>query len=176
MNIVSKKHLCPKTHQYRKVMKPLLERKRRARINKCLDELKELMIEALQTQGEESITKLEKADILELTVRHLRKLKNQEVISKNSPSDRYIAGYTACASEVSQYLSSIPGINVHFGSELMSHLGNNLTKPLSVSTSSLNESSSSVSPSDLGYVSSGSITPPPEPKKSIKTENVWRPF
>ena len=33
-----------RTHQYRKVMKPLLERKRRARINKCLDDLKDLMV------------------------------------------------------------------------------------------------------------------------------------
>jgi len=31
-----------KTYQYRKVMKPMLERKRRARINKCLDELKDI--------------------------------------------------------------------------------------------------------------------------------------
>ena len=32
-----------RTFQYRKVMKPLLERKRRARINACLDELKDIM-------------------------------------------------------------------------------------------------------------------------------------
>merc|ERR1712061_173915 len=63
-----------RTFQYRKVMKPLLERKRRARINKCLDELKDLMMHALQTE-EENISKLEKADVLELTVKHLRKLK-----------------------------------------------------------------------------------------------------
>merc|ERR1712228_386702 len=67
-----------RTHQYRKVMKPLLERKRRARINKCLDELKDLMVHALQSEGE-SITKLEKADVLELTVKHLRKLKRQQM-------------------------------------------------------------------------------------------------
>jgi hypothetical protein len=30
------------------VTKPLLERKRRARINKCLDELKDLMVGALE--------------------------------------------------------------------------------------------------------------------------------
>ena len=29
-----------RTHQYRHHIKPLLERKRRARINKCVDELK----------------------------------------------------------------------------------------------------------------------------------------
>jgi hypothetical protein len=41
-------------------MKPLIERKRRARINKCLDDL---MIFAMQSKGE-SIAKLEKADVL----------------------------------------------------------------------------------------------------------------
>lgn len=37
-----------RTVQYKKITKPLLERKRRARINRCLDELKELMVEALE--------------------------------------------------------------------------------------------------------------------------------
>ena len=37
-----------RTHTYKKVTKPLLERKRRARINKCLDELKDIMTVALQ--------------------------------------------------------------------------------------------------------------------------------
>lgn len=46
-----------RTYQYRKVMKPMLERKRRARINKCLDELKDLMVGALQSEGE-TITNL----------------------------------------------------------------------------------------------------------------------
>merc|ERR1712111_235181 len=69
-----------RTHQYRKVMKPLLERKRRARINQSLDELKDLMVFALQSEGE-SITKLEKADVLELTVKHLRKLKRQQMLA-----------------------------------------------------------------------------------------------
>ncbi|QQP36280.1 Enhancer of split mgamma protein, partial [Caligus rogercresseyi] len=44
---------------------------------------------------EESITKLEKADILELTVRHLRRLKRSDTPSPKNPSDRFIAGYTA---------------------------------------------------------------------------------
>ena len=60
-----------RTNQYRKVMKPLLERKRRARINSYLDELKDLMVTALQSEGE-SITKLEKADVLELTLKHFQ--------------------------------------------------------------------------------------------------------
>ncbi|CAB4068191.1 HESN [Lepeophtheirus salmonis] len=161
-----------KTHQYRKVMKPLLERKRRARINKCLDEIKDILIDdTLQSEGGESINKLEKADVLEMTVKHLRQIRDK----KNSP-DRYFAGYTTCANHVGQYLSSVPGVNVHFARDLMSHLGNQLTQPLSVNTASSSHSSS-VSPSESGYFSSGSMTPPPEsPVPVIKTEGFWRPF
>ncbi|KAH8397457.1 hypothetical protein KR222_005099, partial [Zaprionus bogoriensis] len=61
-----------RSYQYRKVMKPLLERKRRARINKCLEELKQLIMELVHLD-EETLSKLEKADILELTVHHLQK-------------------------------------------------------------------------------------------------------
>lgn len=37
-----------KTAKYKKITKPLLERKRRARINRCLEELKDLMVGALE--------------------------------------------------------------------------------------------------------------------------------
>merc|ERR1712004_687549 len=117
-----------RTHQYRKVMKPLLERKRRARINKCLDELKDLMVYALQSEGE-SITKLEKADVLELTVNHMRKLKRQQQLQANPclDMDRYRAGFTACASEVSRFMASMPGVNITMGTHLMGHLGSSIS-------------------------------------------------
>ena len=113
-----------RTHQYRKVMKPLLERKRRARINSYLDEIKDLMVTALQAEGE-SITKLEKADVLELTLKHLQKLKREQMLKSNRAidMDRFRAGYTACASEVGRVMSSVPGINITFGTKLMSYLG-----------------------------------------------------
>jgi len=65
-------------------MKPLLERKRRARINKCLDELKDIMTGCLQAQGE-NVSKLEKADILELTVRHLQRLQQARRLWPKNP-------------------------------------------------------------------------------------------
>merc|ERR1712062_85581 len=113
-----------KTHNYRKVVKPLIERKRRARINSCLDELKDLMVFALQSEGE-SINKLEEADVLELTVNHLRKLKRQQMLAANPAldMDRYRAGFSACASEVSRFMSTVPGVNITFGTSLMGHLG-----------------------------------------------------
>merc|ERR1712066_1021303 len=153
-----------RTYQYRKVMKPLLERKRRARINACLDELKDLMVYALQSEGE-SISKLEKADVLELTVKHLRKLKRQQMLAVN-PSldmDRFRAGYTQCATEVSRCLAST-GVDVSIGSRLMGHLGNKLNtiensrySPLSVRVPEqrvqAQQKAISSPSSDLGYSS-----------------------
>ncbi|CAL4122507.1 unnamed protein product, partial [Meganyctiphanes norvegica] len=114
-----------RTYQYRKVMKPMLERKRRARINKCLDELKDLMVGALQSEGE-TITKLEKADVLELTVRHLRKLKQHHALALPSPQqshEKFRSGFTHCANEVSRFVSGCPGVDIHVSARLLSHLG-----------------------------------------------------
>ncbi len=107
-------------------MKPLLERKRRARINKCLDDLKDIMVSALQSEGE-SITKLEKADVLELTVRHLQKLKRQNALGltpQATYAGRFKAGYAHCAQAVSQYMTSQNDINLEVKTRLFSHLGN----------------------------------------------------
>ena len=196
-----------RTHRYRKIMKPLLERKRRARINNCLDELKELMVDALQSEGE-SITKLEKADVLELTVSHLRKLKRQQLLQANPAldMDRYRSGYTACASEVSRFMSSVPGVNITFGTHLMSHLGNrvnaisNDASPIPSTTTQLSPSTNinmapclsrpqlPLSPiSDNGYnsgresspsppLSVGCPSPAPIDMVAPAKSPVWRPF
>ena len=180
-----------RTDQYRKVMKPLLERKRRARINSCLDELKDLMVFALQTEGE-SITKLEKADVLELTVRHLRKLKRQQMLALNPglDLDRFHAGYTACATEVSKCLAST-GVDITVGSRLMSHLGHKLNTIETSRVAPLRVRVPSSPSSDCGYSSgrdsSPSPTSPPpssgllQISPAIKSEPqqhspVWRPF
>merc|ERR1711981_812103 len=181
-----------RTDQYRKVMKPLIERKRRARINSCLDELKDLMVFAMQSEGE-SISKLEKADVLELTVKHLRKLKRQQMLALNPAldMDRFHAGYTTCATEVSRTLAST-GVDISIGSRLMSHLGHKLNNiessqisPLSVRVPEprLPKFVRMSSPSsDLGYESGRDSTPSPRNTTSPispsqdQAEAVWRPF
>lgn len=153
-----------RTYQYRKVMKPMLERKRRARINRCLDELKELMVTALQSEGE-NVSKLEKADILELTVRHLHKLRRQQRLAHANPvihEDRFRAGFTHAANEVSRVLASIPGVDISLGTKLMTHLGMSLnsmdkSKPLSIQTQQTMFSTPPISPTSSlssGYSSS----------------------
>lgn len=54
----------------RKSNKPIMEKKRRARINHCLNQLKALILEADNERSRHS--KLEKADILEMTVKYLQ--------------------------------------------------------------------------------------------------------
>lgn len=154
-----------RTYQYRKVMKPMLERKRRARINRCLDELKELMVSALQAEGE-NVSKLEKADILEMTVSHLHKLRRQQRLAHANPvinEDRFRAGFTHAANEVSRILASIPGVDITLGTKLMTHLGMSLNtldsknRPLSIQTQQQLFSTPPISPTSSlssGYSSS----------------------
>ncbi|XP_017145234.1 enhancer of split mgamma protein [Drosophila miranda] len=153
-----------KTYQYRKVMKPMLERKRRARINKCLDELKDLMVATLESEGEH-VTRLEKADILELTVTHLQKMKQKRQHKSAtgdeslSPAEGFRSGYIHAVNEVSRSLSHLPGMNVSLGTQLMTHLGQRLnqlqpavkealpiTAPLSVHIASRDAYSVPISP------------------------------
>ncbi|XP_045103508.1 enhancer of split m7 protein-like [Portunus trituberculatus] len=156
-----------RTYQYRKVMKPMLERKRRARINKCLDELKDLMVTALQTEGE-SIAKLEKADVLELTVTHLKKLQRRNQLAVRpipSQQDKFREGYSHCASEVSRCLASVQGVDVTLGTKLMTHLGislNNYEKraPLTILVPQA-EPSPALSSASSGYSSASELSPTP---------------
>ena len=52
--------------------KPLMEKRRRARINQSLAALKALILDSARLENTKH-SKLEKADILELTVRHLQR-------------------------------------------------------------------------------------------------------
>lgn len=72
----------------RKIRKPMMEKKRRARINDSLETLKDILLKntVAIAQGTRP-TKLEKADILEMTVRYLHVLQhrlNAQNRSKNA--------------------------------------------------------------------------------------------
>ncbi|EDO42535.1 predicted protein [Nematostella vectensis] len=63
-----------------KSSKPLLERQRRARINHSLNELKTLVLSSLYQncpQAEQNCEKMEKAEILELTVNFLKVIQSR---------------------------------------------------------------------------------------------------
>ncbi|XP_021914475.1 transcription factor HES-1-like isoform X2 [Zootermopsis nevadensis] len=85
----------------RRANKPLMEKRRRARINQSLAVLKTLILDSARLENTKH-SKLEKADILELTVRHLQR---QRALG-SAVLNKYRAGFQECTREVSRFLES----------------------------------------------------------------------
>ncbi|XP_071953432.1 uncharacterized protein [Antedon mediterranea] len=98
----------------------VIEKRRRDRINSCLAELSQAVpsIFAKQTSG-----KLEKAEILEMTVKYLRVLQRCGIAGRfetgsetkfskldGMPNNQYNAGFNDCLKEVIRYLTEVEGI------------------------------------------------------------------
>ncbi|KAL0266433.1 UNVERIFIED_CONTAM: hypothetical protein PYX00_008967 [Menopon gallinae] len=80
-----------------------MEKRRRARINQSLAILKTLILDSAKNeQNNTKHSKLEKADILELTVRHLQRQK----ILNSGVLNKYKAGFQECTREVKTFLES----------------------------------------------------------------------
>uniref|UniRef100_A0A665T6R5 Hes family bHLH transcription factor 6 n=2 Tax=Echeneis naucrates TaxID=173247 RepID=A0A665T6R5_ECHNA len=179
----------------RKMRKPLVEKKRRARINESLQELRVLIADTdLQS-------KMENAEVLEMTVRRVESiLKNraQEVDAVHREAcERFAAGYIQCMHDVHTFVSSCPGIDPTEAAELLNHLLESMplydrdstgTWPLSPALVSPAPSCSSTddlcsdldeTDSDQSQVSSseeaeGQEEPSPAPLSQSKS--VWRPW
>ncbi|XP_056585810.1 transcription factor HES-2.2 [Triplophysa dalaica] len=87
-------------NEQRKTLKPLVEKRRRARINDSLNRLKALV---LPLTGKDNLrySKLEKADILERTVRFL---KDTQSIPSEDSTVSFEEGYKTCLQRVSALL------------------------------------------------------------------------
>ena len=106
----------------RKRRRGMIEKKRRDRINESLNDLRKLVPAALEKS---SSTKLEKAEILQMTVEHLRMLPNKGDYSDPRLAMEYHAvGFRECVAEVSRYLLTVEGLDIHntLCLRLMSHL------------------------------------------------------
>ncbi|XP_054138358.1 transcription cofactor HES-6-like [Melozone crissalis] len=129
----------------RRTRKPLVEKKRRARINESLRELRLLLADS------EFQAKLENAEVLERTVRRVRAVLERRGRGECGPggrrgapgparaspaplsvpgggrrlleaSERFAAGYIQCMHEVHTFVSSCPGIDATTAAELLNHL------------------------------------------------------
>ncbi|KAM5269346.1 LOW QUALITY PROTEIN: transcription cofactor HES-6 [Hipposideros larvatus] len=104
----------------RKARKPLVEKKRRARINESLQELRLLLA------GPEVQAKLENAEVLELTVRRVQgalrgRARGREQLQAEA-SERFAAGYIQCMHEVHTFVSTCQAIDATVAAELLNHL------------------------------------------------------
>ncbi|KAH9514119.1 hypothetical protein Btru_030314 [Bulinus truncatus] len=114
---------------------------------------------------------MEKADILEMAVKHLRQIQRQQV--NDTLADKYSLGFTACAQEVSKYLDD----DVDLKTKLLNHLANCINGPscsssspsssLVMETSSRSSLSAPVSPPSSGAASPSSTTLSPELQRSL---------
>ncbi|KAL7990833.1 hypothetical protein Chor_014263 [Crotalus horridus] len=104
----------------RKARKPLVEKKRRARINESLQELRLILSET------EFQTKMENAEVLELTVKRVQGILQNRSLDddkmQREASERFAAGYIQCMHEVHTFVSNCPGIDSTIAAELLNHL------------------------------------------------------
>lgn len=86
--------------EHRRSLKPMMEKRRRARINDSLNQLQTLL-EQLQ-QPAAKAQKLEKADILELTVQYLQTLKQKQQQPQRPELllNKFRAGFRQCRRQV----------------------------------------------------------------------------
>uniref|UniRef100_A0A3B3R4U9 Hes family bHLH transcription factor 4 n=1 Tax=Paramormyrops kingsleyae TaxID=1676925 RepID=A0A3B3R4U9_9TELE len=122
--------------EHRKSSKPIMEKRRRARINESLGQLKTLILDALKKDSSRH-SKLEKADILEMTVKHLRNLQRAQMTgalaSDTAVLSKYRAGFNECMNEVTRFLSTCEGVNTEVRSRLLSHLSGCMGQMMAVS-------------------------------------------
>ncbi|XP_051952240.1 hairy/enhancer-of-split related with YRPW motif protein 2 [Xyrauchen texanus] len=96
----------------RKKRRGIIEKRRRDRINNSLSELRRLVPTAFEKQGS---AKLEKAEILQMTVDHLKMLQatgGKGYFDAHSIAMDFMSiGFRECLTEVARYLSSVEGLD-----------------------------------------------------------------
>ncbi|XP_038820640.1 hairy-related 1 [Salvelinus namaycush] len=121
----------------KRVLKPVIEKKRRDRINQGLDELRTILLSKTSDMRLKN-PKLEKAEILELTVDYIRRKSNgndsKDPIHEQTPplpNPVYSAGFTECISRLGNYIDSVdPSQRESFVQGLRDHLDTHSACPL----------------------------------------------
>ncbi|EAA00777.5 AGAP012346-PA [Anopheles gambiae str. PEST] len=116
--------------EIRKTNKPIMEKKRRARINNYLNDLKSLLLDAMKKDPVRH-SKLEKADILDLTVKHLqdverRRLNVAMAVDPTVP-EKFANGYRECIDEIGKYFDSLGSVDEGLKARVRKHLEGCLT-------------------------------------------------
>lgn len=78
----------------------IIEKRRRDRMNSCLADLSRLIPPQFQRKGR---GRIEKTEIIEMSIRYMKQLQSQEVYQKESV---YKMGYDECIQQVANFLFS----------------------------------------------------------------------
>ncbi|XP_055951443.1 enhancer of split mgamma protein-like [Argiope bruennichi] len=97
--------------QRRRVSKPLIEKRRRARINRSLSQLVEMVAKPNKIQ-ENRTARFEKAYILEMTVEYVKKIKDKRIFPEKPSYDEhensFQDGYRLCMNEIQNFFVKSP--------------------------------------------------------------------
>lgn len=156
----------------RRANKPLLERKRRARINDSLRDLKSLVLSSLN-KDVNKFSKMEKVDVLDMTVQYLKGQRREQ--RKDDAVSVYKAGYSECTNEMIRFVMQMPSVEPASRNKLLQFLAQNvqsLESPPPSPTPSIHSTLSGSNTS--GYASSGyasgsdtSRSPVPSPSNHL---------
>ncbi|XP_061445577.1 transcription factor HES-7.1-like [Rhineura floridana] len=106
----------------KKLLKPLMEKRRRDRMNHSLDRLRVLLLEATRDERLKN-PKVEKAEILQKTVQFLKTQPLSETKHKEDTLlQRYHSGYRECLTQATHFLRASPGICTGKKAYLMEHI------------------------------------------------------
>uniref|UniRef100_A0AAG5DN98 BHLH domain-containing protein n=1 Tax=Anopheles atroparvus TaxID=41427 RepID=A0AAG5DN98_ANOAO len=129
---VSENYLRRIKAEIRKTNKPIMEKKRRARINNYLNDLKALLLDAMKKDPVRH-SKLEKADILDLTVKHLQDIERRRLavamaVDPTVP-EKFASGYRECIGEIAKYFDTLGSVDEGLKGRVRKHLEGCLAFP-----------------------------------------------
>ncbi|XP_048206107.1 transcription factor HES-2 isoform X1 [Perognathus longimembris pacificus] len=170
--------------ELRKSLKPLLEKRRRARINQSLSQLRALLL-PLRGREDSRGSKPEKADILETTVHFLKELPASPGLAARrerpsplpppapgspcsrpaAPSDSYGEGYRACLARLARVLPARRVLQPALSARLLEHL----------------QRRAAGDPAEGGRAAPSPTAPPapapaPSPPAPTQDPRLWRPW
>lgn len=79
----------------------IIEKRRRDRMNSCLADLSRLIPQQYMRKGR---GRVEKTEIIEMAIRHLKNLQNQECARESSCAEQYRHGYNDCLTEAAKFM------------------------------------------------------------------------
>ncbi|KAK6177524.1 hypothetical protein SNE40_015609 [Patella caerulea] len=111
---------------FRKGRKLLAEKKRRNRINECLNQIKELICEdSVSYQTDQDTNKMEKSEILESAVEFIKKKKYSSPSCPREDQITYQRGFARCFQEMTSFLGGVTEVSDNVKYALIQHVSRN---------------------------------------------------
>lgn len=93
--------------------------------NRCLADLSRLIPSQYMRKGR---GRVEKTEIIEMAIRHLKNLQTQEVLREATYAEHYRSGYNDCVSEAAKFLLRERDEELYY--KMITHLRDHMPEPM----------------------------------------------